>query len=77
MLFINKHPLPVWVIGEITVGGSGKSPFIVWLYKYLNEKGLKCAIITSGYGGSINTTGICNKNSNDGINSNLKQLHTY
>jgi tetraacyldisaccharide 4'-kinase len=36
-------------IGNITVGGTGKTPLVVWLYKYLQEKQINCAILTRGY----------------------------
>ena len=36
-------------IGNITAGGTGKTPLVIWLYNFLNEKGLCCAILTRGY----------------------------
>ena len=36
-------------IGNITVGGTGKTPLVVWLHKYLQEKQINCAILTRGY----------------------------
>jgi len=39
------------VVGNLVVGGSGKTPFIVWLVKRLQEKGLSVGIISRGYGG--------------------------
>lgn len=41
----------VIVVGNIVVGGSGKTPFIVWLTKQLQVQGLKVGIISRGYGG--------------------------
>ncbi|WP_457576286.1 tetraacyldisaccharide 4'-kinase [Desulfomarina sp.] len=48
-----KHSLPVPVIsiGNLTMGGSGKTPVIQWLASYLQEEGLKPAIISRGYRG--------------------------
>lgn len=42
---------PVIVIGNISVGGTGKTPFLIALCKYLQEKGSKPGIISRGYGG--------------------------
>ncbi len=43
--------VPVIVIGNITVGGTGKTPFTVWLANYLKQKGFRPGIISRGYGG--------------------------
>lgn len=43
---------PVIVVGNITVGGTGKSPLVIWLAEYLCETGYKPGIISRGYGGS-------------------------
>ena len=39
--------------GNLTVGGSGKTPFAIWLCNYLTDIGKKVAIVSSGYGSSI------------------------
>lgn len=44
-------PVPVMVIGNITVGGSGKTPLLIQLVKYLQQKNIKVAVISRGYGG--------------------------
>lgn len=43
--------VPVLVIGNITVGGSGKTPFIIALVKYLQQKSIRVGVISRGYGG--------------------------
>ncbi len=42
---------PVVVVGNITVGGTGKTPCIVWLAEALQQRGLRVGIVTRGYGG--------------------------
>lgn len=47
-----KLPVPVIVVGNITVGGSGKTPLVLWLAGFLREKGMRPGIVLRGYGGS-------------------------
>jgi tetraacyldisaccharide 4'-kinase len=47
-----KLPVPVVVVGNISVGGTGKTPLVLWLAEALKRKGLSPAIISRGYGGS-------------------------
>ncbi|MCG2633633.1 MAG: tetraacyldisaccharide 4'-kinase [Gammaproteobacteria bacterium] len=46
-----KIPVPVIVVGNITVGGSGKSPLVIWLVNRLAEAGYRPGVVTRGYGG--------------------------
>jgi len=46
-----RAPIPIMVIGNISVGGSGKTPLIIALVNYLQDKGVKVGIISRGYGG--------------------------
>jgi tetraacyldisaccharide 4'-kinase len=41
--------VPVISIGNITAGGTGKTPLVIWLCNYLRAKGINCAILTRGY----------------------------
>ncbi|MCU7829487.1 MAG: tetraacyldisaccharide 4'-kinase [Candidatus Thiodiazotropha sp. (ex Myrtea sp. 'scaly one' KF741663)] len=43
--------VPVIVVGNITVGGTGKTPLVIWLAGQLRRMGYKPGIITRGYGG--------------------------
>lgn len=36
-------------IGNITTGGTGKTPLVIWLCRYLEAKGIRCAVLTRGY----------------------------
>ncbi len=49
-----KFDLPVIVVGNITVGGTGKTSTVIWLANYLTGKGLKVGILCSGYGATDN-----------------------
>lgn len=42
---------PVIVIGNITVGGSGKTPLVTWLAQVLKEAGYTPGVVSRGYGG--------------------------
>ncbi|MCL4117858.1 UNVERIFIED_CONTAM: hypothetical protein GTU68_005048 [Idotea baltica] len=47
---IYRAPVPVIIVGNITVGGTGKTPLIVWMINYCEKKGLKVGVISRGYG---------------------------
>ena len=42
---------PVISVGNITVGGTGKTPCVIGLARMLQQGGFKCAVISRGYGG--------------------------
>jgi tetraacyldisaccharide 4'-kinase len=44
-------PVPVIVVGNLSVGGTGKTPLVLWLASYLSRAGWRPGIILRGYGG--------------------------
>ncbi len=51
ILKIHSLPVPVISIGNLTMGGSGKTPVIQWLAKHLQKEGYRPAVISRGYRG--------------------------
>jgi tetraacyldisaccharide 4'-kinase len=49
ILKTHKVSAPVISVGNITAGGTGKTPLVAWLAKYISSKNKKCAILTRGY----------------------------
>ncbi|GAA4354753.1 tetraacyldisaccharide 4'-kinase [Kangiella marina] len=47
-----KLSKPVVVIGNISVGGTGKTPLAIYLLQWLMEQGYKPGLVTRGYGGT-------------------------
>lgn len=43
---------PVIVVGNLSVGGSGKTPLVAWLARRLQARGVAVGIVSRGYGGS-------------------------
>ena len=43
----------VIVVGNIAVGGTGKTPFTVFLVEHFKQQGLRVAVISRGYGGEV------------------------
>ncbi|SHF52269.1 lipid-A-disaccharide kinase [Modicisalibacter ilicicola DSM 19980] len=48
---VQRLPVPVIVVGNITLGGTGKSPLVAWLGRWLHERGWHPGIVSRGYGG--------------------------
>ena len=57
-----KMPIPVMCVGNLTVGGSGKTPVTMSLQKLLEEMGIKACVVSRGYGGKIQRPHYVTKN---------------
>ena len=53
-----RVPVPVIVVGNITAGGTGKTPLVLWVCDFLRERGYKPGIVSRGYGGRGETRGV-------------------
>ena len=53
ILTIHRLPCPVISIGNITVGGTGKTPATMLIAKELQQRGYRVAVLSRGYGGSL------------------------
>lgn len=45
-----QAPVPVIVVGNITVGGTGKTPLILWLIEHCRLRGIRVGVVSRGYG---------------------------
>lgn len=47
---VHRGPVPVISVGNVTVGGTGKTPVSRWLVERLGRAGIRPALVTRGYG---------------------------
>jgi len=55
-----KPPVPVISFGNLTVGGTGKTPAVIWCARYLLERGMKPGIASRGYNPEAADAGVAN-----------------
>lgn len=46
-----SFPVPIMVVGNITVGGTGKTPLVIWLIEQLRVAGFQPGVVSRGFGG--------------------------
>ncbi len=49
---VRRLPVPVVSVGNISVGGTGKTMLVMCLSEFLTRRGYRVAVLTRGYGGS-------------------------
>jgi tetraacyldisaccharide 4'-kinase len=51
VLKIHRLNCPVISVGNLAMGGTGKTPMVVWLARFFSEEGYRVGIVSRGYGG--------------------------
>lgn len=51
---VYRFSIPIVIIGNLTIGGNGKTPMVIWLVERLKSHGWKVGVISRGYKGKSN-----------------------
>jgi len=51
ILKVHKLSCPVISVGNLAVGGTGKTPMVIWLARFLSEEGWRVGVVSRGYKG--------------------------
>lgn len=52
---VYRFSVPIIIIGNLTIGGNGKTPMVLWLVEQLQRRGWKIGVISRGYKGKSNS----------------------
>ena len=47
---VARAEVPVISVGNLTLGGTGKTPLVAWIARWLRARGLRVTLISRGYG---------------------------
>ena len=57
---VHRIPVPVVSVGNLTLGGTGKTPMVEWIARWFRQRGVRVTVVSRGYGaeqGALNDEG--------------------